>query len=290
MRFPYFALILGLCFAFSCSSDKVNEEKKLSKLELILDSIANHYGSAIVFNSKISFGIKDRFYTVTHSANEFEYTCFYTSDSGRYVKQLNKSGFTEMVNNFPVTLSANDSLAKADSLNMTVTMALLPSLLLNSETEVALKQEIEIEGKEYYSIEIAIAQMDSNIPLQFVMWFETKTFALDYIWVKPFGKWKSSQFATSKNVRRVNGVVFQDYEVFAVSELHNFENLPHMFLNGQLFYDYDLEFNRLSVIENPILVSEFWQAKELFEYYLLFWHGIRDNSVIFAPENKKLAA
>lgn len=239
------------------STSNLPSGQSRSKLEILLDSVYSYHGTDRVFNSTLGFGVENKIYSVSHSANDYTYTCLISDMEGRIVHTITPMGFTETINNIPVALTANDSLQKAHGMQMDIFYALLPLALKGDDVKLSLEGEDEINGKRYYRLKTEWEEgIEKN--KSFLFWFDTSDFSLDFFIGSPFGKWNQMVFNMAGNARRVNGIVFQDYKVFKIDAAYSLDELLEKYETNQLEKIFTLEFNRLSVIENPVQVSAYY--------------------------------
>jgi|SRR5690554_4032932 len=262
MKKHYFILIcLGL-FAFSCSenSDKDGsaEVDNRSRSQVIIDSAIAFHGGEKYYNSEIDFGFRNRMYKVQRSANTFAYSSQFVDSLGNHFRELTNDGFTERINNEQVDLSAKDSMAFAESLNSVVYFALLPSFLHDDAVNSSLEGEDEIDGKEYYRIKVTFDEEGGGDDFEdiYLYWFDKSDFSMDYLAYSFHVNDGGSRFRVATNSRRVNGVLFQDYQNLKGPGPDSLDHILNMYKSGQLPILSHIELNRLSVVENRVLVTD----------------------------------
>lgn len=257
----FISFCLGL-FALSCSENSSNHETSQvdirSRSQVIIDSAIHFHGGEEYYNSKIAFGFRDRMYRVDRSANTFTYSTQFIDSLGNHHRELTNAGFTERINNERVALTAKDSMAFAESLNSVVYFALLPSFLHDDAVNSSVDGEDEIGGKEYYRIKVSFDEEGGGEDFDdiYLYWFDKADFSMDYLAYSFHVNKGGSRFRAAMNSRRVNGVLFQDYENLKGPGPDSLNHILDMYKSGQLPVLSHIELNRLSVVENSTLVTD----------------------------------
>ena len=260
-RLFFISICLGL-FASSCSEnsnqDGSKEVDNRSRSQVIIDSSISFHGGEKYYNSEIAFGFRDRMYKIDRSANTYKYSSQFTDSLGNHTRELTNLGFTERINNEEISLSAKDSMAFAESLNSVVYFALLPSFLQDDAVNSTLEGEDEIDGKEYYRIKVSFDEEGGGEDFDdiYFYWFDKADFSMDYLAYSFHVNKGGSRFRVATNSRRVNGILFQDYENLKGPGPDSLDHIFDMYKSGQLSVLSQIELNRLSVIENSALVSD----------------------------------
>lgn len=259
-RLFFLFMCLGI-FASSCSENSSKQESSQvdnrSRSQVIIDSAIYFHGGEKYYNSEIAFGFRDRMYKVDRSANTFTYSSQFTDSLGNHIRELTNDGFIERINNERVTLSTKDSMAFAESLNSVVYFALLPSFLNDDAVNSSLDGEDEIDEKEYYRIKVSFDEEGGGEDFEdvYLYWFDKSDFSMDYLAYSFHVNDGGSRFRMANNSRRVNGVLFQDYENLKGPSVDSLDHIFNMYKSGQLPVLSQIELNRLSVVESPTLVS-----------------------------------
>lgn len=260
-RFCFLSICLGL-FAFSCSEnsskDGSSQVDTRSRSEVIIDSAIHFHGGEKYHSSEIAFGFRNKMYKVDRSANTFTYSSQFADSLGNHHRELTNDGFTESINNARISLSAKDSMAFAESLNSVVYFALLPSFLHDDAVNSSLDGEDEIAGKEYYRIKVSFNEEGGGEDFDdiYLYWFDKTDFSMDYLAYSFHVNKGGSRFRAATNSRRVNGVLFQDYENLKGPGPDSLDHIFNMYKSGQLPVLSQIELNRLSVVENLTLVTD----------------------------------
>ena len=260
-RFYFISICLGL-FALSCSENSSNDSASKvdnrSRSQVIIDSAISFHGGEKYYNSEIAFGFRDRMYKVYRSANTFIYSSQFSDSLGNHQRELTNEAFTERINNKQIDLSPKDSMAFAESLNSVVYFAMLPSFLHDDAVNSSLEGEDEIDGKEYYRIKVSFDEDGGGEDFEdiYLYWFDKADFSMDYLAYSFHVNKGGSRFRAATNSRRVNGILFQDYENLKGPGPDSLDHIFNMYKTGQLPVLSQIELNRLSVVENPTLVTD----------------------------------
>lgn len=244
--------LLLLFLIFSCSQNQrdttfTEGDSVIPGANQIVDSSALYHGSPVAYQSQISFGLQNKTYSVLFSETDFLYSCSFSDSLGRHIWELNSNEFVEILNRTRVSFSANENSKKADNLKLTVFFATLPLSLKFENLDFTLFAEDRIDEKEYYGIE---TEVFTNVPLW--LWINKNSYSLDYVAFKANAKSNEVTFKAAKNSRRVNGVIFQDYEVYQFLGEENLQNVLNRFKSNEFEPVYDFELDKLRVEDRQV--------------------------------------
>ncbi|NEN22398.1 hypothetical protein G3O08_02635 [Cryomorpha ignava] len=259
----FLVILFPICvLAYSCgeSRDGQNAESvdTRSKSEMIIDSAIAFHGGVKYYDTDISFGFRDKDYHVFRSANSFTYSTSFSDSLGDNIWELTNGGLIAKRNGVRIALSAKDSMAYAESLNSVVYFAMLPSLLSDNAVHSKLDGTENIKGKDYYRIEVTFSEEGGGTDHDdvYLYWLDKADYSLDYLAYSFHVNKGGSRFRAVTNSRRINGIIFQDYENYKgpapdslqyISEMYNADKLPLLST---------IELNKISVIDRPTAVSE----------------------------------
>ncbi|MGB6037732.1 MAG: DUF6503 family protein [Cryomorphaceae bacterium] len=235
-------------FFFSCSEGST-KVKPISRGEAIVDSAIAYHGGTLYENVDLSFGFRGRSYQAIRQDGNFEYINTYRDSSGNHLRRLTNEGFSQELNNQPISLSLKDSTLRAASVNSVIYFALLPGML---KTEAAKKEFVgkeEIEGNEYFKVRVTFSQEGGGEDYDdvFLYWFSTDNYAMDYVAYSYQEDEGGSRFRKAYNRRSVNGMVFQDYLNMMGPAPDSLSFISEMFKSGKLDTLSVIEVDRLAV-------------------------------------------
>jgi len=259
MRLFQIVIISGFLFIISCTNESVDSNvDPRSDSEIVIDSAIVYHGGARYSNSEIHFGFRDKQYSVSSTGSSFVYSSSHTDSLGRHERKLANIGFESFLNGDRLKLSAKDSAAQAGSLNSVVYFALLPSLLKDEAVKQEIDGEENIKGKDYYRIKVTFSEDGGGSDYDdiYLYWFDKEDYSMDYLAYSFHVNEGGSRFRAAYNSRRINGIIFQDYENYKgpapdslkfIGDLYKAEKLPLLSR---------IELNRIAVIEKPVSISE----------------------------------
>ena len=226
----YCFIILILISA--CGSE--NPSQNLDPQKIIDSSIAYH-GGKLYNSAQVEFDFRNRHYTSTRSANQYEYTRSFTDSTNKVKDVLNNNGFYREINNERVELDEKKQNAYSNSVNSVLYFAQLPYGLNDAAVIKKYLGESTIEGKNYHKIQITFKQEGGGEDFQdvFIYWFDQKTFQLDYLAYSYETDGGGMRFRKAINHRRVGGILFMDYINYKPSTEFNLDEIDQAIENGQ---------------------------------------------------------
>ena len=260
-KFIFFLIPLALLVS-SCGGDQLGGNEKSadtrSKSEMIIDSSIAFHGGEKYYNSDISFGFRDKVYQVFRSANSFSYSTSFSDSLGTNTWVLTNDGLIAKRNGERIALSAKDSIAYAGSLNSVVYFAMLPSLLSDDAVHSKLDGSEDIKGKDYYRIVVTFDEEGGGADHDdvYLYWFDKSDYSLDYLAYSFHVNEGGSRFRAVTNSRRINGIIFQDYENYKGPAPDSLQYISEMYNADQLTLLSNIELNKLSVIDRATAISE----------------------------------
>lgn len=249
-----FYLLLFSVALFSCASPSGKMDETAtdtrSRSERIIDSAIVFHGDDKYTTSRIEFGFRKKFYDVKPSAEGFIYSMRYTDSLGVHREKLEPSGFTAILNNQVLGLSAKDSLAKANSLNSVVYFALLPSFLNDPSVQSEYLGQEEIGNSEYFKIRVSFSEEGGGKDFDdvYLYWFDTADYSMDYLAYSFRENEGGTRFRVAHNARRINGILFQDYTNYAGPEPDSLDAISGLFNSGSLKVLSEIALDRLAVL------------------------------------------
>lgn len=261
MRKFLFISIPIVIFASSCGEGREggdsNHVDNRTRSEMIIDSAIAFHGGEKYYGHDISFGFRDRMYSISRSANSFAYTSTYSDSFGVHHRELSNDGLVVHLNGERVALSAKDSTAYAASVNSVVYFAMLPSLLTDDAVRSVYEGDESINGKSYYRVKVTFTEEGGGEDHDdvYLYWFDTTDYSLDFLAYSFLVENGGTRFRAVTNTRRINGIVFQDYENYKGPAPDSLQYISEMYKSGSLTLLSNIELNRISVIERPTAIS-----------------------------------
>lgn len=254
-----FYLLLFSVALFSCASPsgkKGETADTRSRSEHIIDSSVVFHGGDKYTTSRIEFGFRQKLYEVKPSAHGPIYSRRYTDSLGVHREKLEPSGFTAILNNQVLSLSAKDSLAKANSLNSVVYFALLPSFLKDPAVHSEYLGKEKIGNTDYYKIHVSFSEEGGGEDFddEYLYWFDSVDYSMDYLAYSFRENDGGTRFRVAHNIRRVNGIQFQDYTNYAGPGPDSLETISQLYNSGTLKVLSEIALNRLAVF--PVIEEE----------------------------------
>ncbi len=256
-------VILGLgLLILSCAHNQegaeVEKVETRSKSESIIDSAIAFHGGVKYYDVNISFGFRNKVYKVSRSANTFSYSVTFTDSLGSHFWELDNSGLIAKLNYERVPLSAKDSMRYAGSLNSVVYFAMLPSLLSDNAVHSDYDGEENIKGRDYHRIKVSFSEDGGGEDHDdvYFYWFDKSDYSMDYLAYSFHINDGGSRFRVATNTRRINGIIFQDFENYKGPAPDSLSYISDMYKAKKLPLLSIIELNRISVIEQPTAISK----------------------------------
>ncbi len=186
-------------------------------------------------DAELGFDLDGQSYRVARVDDSYRYTA-HDKNAGREVyRELNNLGYFEHLNGKMLELSAEDSSSQAGDIHASVYFALLPFSLDDPQLQAEYLGEDSLDGRAYHRLGI---RNEDGFGLQeglaeFLYWFDTESFRLDYLAHSLAAK-EGTRFRKALNSRRVNGIVFQDYEVFRGPGIDSLHMIAELYASDRL--------------------------------------------------------
>lgn len=247
-----FYLFLFSFALFSCASPSGKNGETAdtrSRSERIIDSAVVFHGGEKYSTSRIEFGFRKKLYEVKPSTHGLIYSQRYTDSLGVHREKLDPTGFTAILNNQVLSLSAKDSLARASSLNSVVYFALLPFFLKDAAVHSEYLGKEQIGTTDYYKIRVSFSEEGGGQDFddEYLYWFDTVDYSMDYLAYSFRENDGGTRFRVAHNIRRVNGIQFQDYTNYAGPGPDSLETISQLFNSGSLKVLSEIALDRLAV-------------------------------------------
>lgn len=236
-------LLIIIAFCFSCQPGKESASD-------IIDKSISYHGGTAYDTAQVKFGFRDKYYSLRHQNGLYTYKrLFSDSTDSKIVDALNNEGFRRQINEKDTLLLAKDSAAFANSVNSVHYFALLPYGLDAPSVITERLEDAKIKNKYYYTIKVTFQQEGGGTDYEdeFVYWFDQEDYSMDFMAYSYHTDGGGVRFREAVNPRRVNGIIFQDYNNYKVEKDVRLETLPEKFSKGELelLSEIDLEFTEI---------------------------------------------
>jgi hypothetical protein len=152
-----------------------------------------------------------------HENGKFQYERISKDTANNEIWDIvNNEGFLRIINGNQVKLSAKDVTKYTNAVNSVAYFVLLPYKLRDKAVNLEYLGEMLIENKKYDKIKVWFDKEGGGNDFEdiYCYWFNQETHTLDYIAYANGGP----RFRKVKNRQTVGGIVFQDYENFAITD------------------------------------------------------------------------
>ena len=129
---------------------------------------------------------------------------------------INNDGFLRIINGNQINLSEKDITKYTNAVMSVAYFILLPYKLRDKAVNLEYLGEISLDNKKYDKIKVWFNQEGGGKDFEdiYCYWFNQETHTLDYVAYANGGP----RFRRVKNRQTVSGIVFQDYENFAITD------------------------------------------------------------------------
>ena len=232
--FIYFIALL--LFACSTTTDP----------QKIVDKALEAAGGDRFLNATIEFDFRDRHYISRRNGGLFKHERILIDSTGTTRDILNNEGLTREFNGVKIEVPDTMRAKYASSTNSVIYFALLPYGLNDLAVNKKYLGEKEINGKQYYKIEITFQQEGGGEDHSdvFHYWINKESFVIDYLSYLYHTDGGGVRLREAYNRRVVNGITFQDYINYKPKdETISLEELESLYLAGEL-----VELSRIELV------------------------------------------
>ncbi len=151
------------------------------------------------------------------AANRFQYERISKDSANNEVWDiLNNEGFLRIINGNQVALSEKDISKYTNAVNSVAYFVLLPYKLKDKAVNLEYLGETEIDKQKYDKVKVWFDKEGGGKDFEdvYCYWFNQKTHLVDYLAYTNGGP----RFRRVKNRQTVGGIIFQDYENFAITD------------------------------------------------------------------------
>ena len=230
--FKYLFHIFLMCVLIISCNSKI---KPLTAQQIIDKSIISS-GVDKLANSSLSFDFRKDHYTATRNSGDYIFSRRSKRNNSQIEDQLSNSGFRRLLNSKLITVTDSMESKYIESVNSVHYFSTLPYSLNDQAVQKKLLNEVKINGKEYYKIEISFSKENGGIDHEdvFVYWISKTDFKIDYLAYRFEVNGGGVRFREVKKEHVINGVCFFDYNNFKPIKSTKLEKLDIKYINNGL--------------------------------------------------------
>lgn len=203
----------------------------------VIDKAIRFHGGEHYIRFMVEFRFRDKQYTMVRDRGSFRYVRSFDKDGVRQKAVLSNEGFRQWQNGEVANLTENEARLAGDALNSVVYFALLPFGLNDPAVQSKWLGRSTIKGRVYDKVEVTFKREGGGTDFEdrFVYWFDEENGKMDYLAYHFHVNGGGTRFREANNPRRVNGILFQDYDNYKgpLGRI-DIENFDQLFSNGQL--------------------------------------------------------
>lgn len=212
----YIFVFAVAALTISCSQDIPKEESEKDLALSILDSAIVFYSDVDLKKMIVSFDFRNKTYSSSWPKDGMIYTNAYTDSIGSHKRQLQNAVYQEWLNGEELQLDEKTQTGRSSSVNSVLYFALLPWHLNDEAVQSTYIGKTTIESKSYHNIKVTFQEDGGGDDFDdvFLYWFDAEDYSMDYLAYSYREDEGGTRFRSAKNARRVNGIMFQDYQNF----------------------------------------------------------------------------
>ncbi len=224
-------------------------EASRSRVDQVIDSAIAFHGGELYNNLRVSFRLRDRDYSISRNGGDFIYTSQHSDSLGTYRRELSNAGFVETLNGNVFELNTKDSLSHAESVNSVVYFTLLPYFLNDPAVFKTLDGKDTLDQRMYHRVKVTFAEQGGGVDHDdvYYYWFDEDDYSMDYLAYSFTVNDGGSRFRKATNMRRINGVVFQDFENYKGPAPDSLEYIAGLYKEGDLKLLSTVDISQISV-------------------------------------------
>lgn len=219
MRLFIFIFIMGIIV--SCNN-RINQIKgtdvnvnstALSPGGKIIHKSIQAHGGAKYDKAHFSFVFRGKEYRFKNNGDEYMYQVTDQKEGVTKIDILDNNGFARTENGKKIDLSEKDQRRYENALNSVIYFATLPHKLHDKAVNKNYIGTTSIKEKEYDIVEVTFSEEGGGVDYDdtFYYWISKQTNLIDYLAYNYHVNNGGVRFRTAYNMRRVGGIVFQDY-------------------------------------------------------------------------------
>ena len=242
------ALLFG-----ACDRQAADEIAPTSPARAIVDRAIDVHGGKTLTRARVQFDFRQYHFVVTRDNGVYSYERTYTDVQDTYKEVLDNDGVTRSVNGEEVELTGADERRLLAPLNSVPYFALLPFNLSDPAARPRILGTTVIGDEPYDKIEVTFSQVEGGNDFEdrFVYWFHRDRHTMDYLAYTFHTSGGGTRLREAYNVRRIGGVIFQDYHNYVSDSLSTpdspIEQYDDLFKAGDVRLLSEIEVTDISV-------------------------------------------
>ena len=206
-------ILATVFFLVGCSNQK-DDKNVDAPAQAIVDQAIQAMGGSLLDHAEVTFRFRDREYIYHNEEGAFAHTRIHTDTAGvRTVDVYHNDGLDRTVDGKPVSLDSTWQSRYSNSINSVMYFAFLPYRLNDPSVIKTYRDVVTIKGKPYHEVLVQFQKEgggkdhDDN----FLYWFDTTSFAMDYLAYDYVTDGGGVRFREAYNRRTIDGLTVQDY-------------------------------------------------------------------------------
>jgi len=189
-------------------------ENKTITAQQIIDKTIENAGGPNYEVATINFTFRSIKYSSKRKNGNFELSRTFTDSIGEINDVLNNIEFTRFVNAQKINLHDSTATKYSNSVNSVLYFVQLPYGLNAPAVKKELVGEAEIEGNEYYEVQVTFGEKGGGTDHEdvYMYWIAKEGFTVDYFAYKFYTDEGGIRFRKAYNPRKISGLRFVDYE------------------------------------------------------------------------------
>ncbi len=190
---------------------------KADKAREIVDKSIEAHGGAKYENFTAEFDFRKFHIKLMQNEGKFQYERISKDSANNDIWDvINNEGYLRLINGNQVSVSEKDQEKYKNAVNSVAYFVLLPYKLKDNAVNLEYIGETEIAKQKYDKVKVWFNKEGGGKDFEdvYCYWFNQKTHLIDYLAYTNGGP----RFRRVKNRQTVGGIVFQDYENFAITD------------------------------------------------------------------------
>lgn len=183
-----------------------------------------------------SFLFRGKTYTFNNNGGQFIYTRQQTKEGKSILDSLTNDGVARYIDGEKQLLNDKQKASYSEGINSVIYFATLPHKLQDPAVNATALDTIEIKEQSYTVLEVTFDQEGggSDFEDNYRYWINNQSNRIDYLAYDYRVNGGGVRFRSAYNPRVVDGILFQDYINYKAPVGTNLDDLPNMFVAGEL--------------------------------------------------------
>ena len=239
-----FSLAISILLLVSSCYQEPNTQQLIDK------TIARAGGEAYL-GSLIEFDFRKIHYKGRKNSDGFKMSRLFYDDNSKVYDAMTADEFVRTVNGVKVTLEDSTINKYRSSINSVFYFALLPFGLNDAAVQKKYLDQVSINDKEYYKVEVTFTQEGGGEDFEdvYIYWINIETNKIDFFAYSFEVNGGGLRFREAYNERYVNGIRFVDYINYKANpEEHQLTELDELYEEGVLEELSRIELKNIKVV------------------------------------------